>query len=90
MPKDYTITVSDEVNNALVKKASDDGITVQELIDSQLIYYIGCALYDSFPQVAPVNTPGLSIPERIEVYAAGVNSGEAAARAKVDEILASH
>lgn len=84
---DYTITVSDEVNNALIKKAAVDGITPQQVVENQLIYYIGCALYDSFNHAAPINTPGLSIRERIEVYAAGVNSGEQAARAKVDEIL---
>ena len=84
----YTIEVSDEVQAALVKKAKYDGITTQELVEGQLSYYIACALYESFPMNAPVNTPGLVIDERLEVYAVGVNEGELAARAKVDEILA--
>ena len=84
---DYIITVSEEVEKALQKKASVDGITAQELIKKQLDYYIACALYDHFKPSAPVNTPGLTIKERLEVYAVGVNSGEQAARDKVSDIL---
>ena len=89
MSKNYTITVSDEVEAALQKKAAYDGITAKALIQNQLEYYIGCALYADFDPNAPVNTPGLSIKERLEVYAEGVNKGEAAARTKVTSILAS-
>ena len=85
----HTITVSDEVEAALQKKATYDGITVKALIQTQLEYYIGCALYADFDPNALVNCPGLSIKERLEVYAEGVNKDEAAARAKVTEILAS-
>ena len=85
---DYTITLSDEVDAAIIKKAAYDGITPDELIQGQMEYYIGCALYADFDPNAPVNTPGLSIRERLEVYAEGVNNDEAAARAKVTAILA--
>ena len=84
---EHTITVSDEVEKALQKKAQHDGITAQKLIEQQLNYYIGCALYDDFDPNVPINTPGLSIPEKLEVYAVGVNQDESAARAKVTEIL---
>ncbi len=87
MPKNYTITVSDEVEAALKKKAESDNITTQEFIENQLDYYIACALHKQFDPNVPINTPGLSIQERLEVYATGVNDGEAAARAKVTEIL---
>lgn len=87
MPKNYTITVSDEVEKALQKKATYDGITTQELLQGQLEYYISCALYDDFDPNVPINTPGLSIQDRLEVYAVGVNDGEAAARTKVTAIL---
>ncbi len=88
MSKEYTITVSDEVEKALQKKAAYDHITTDELLQHQLEYYIGCALYDSFDPNAPINTPGLSITERLEVYAEGVNKGEDAARVEVTRILA--
>ena len=87
MPKNYTITVSDEVEKALQSKATYDGITTQALIESQLDYYIACALHDSFDPNTPINTPGLSIKDRLEVYAIGTNSGENAARTKVTELL---
>lgn len=89
MSKEYTITVSDEVESALQKKATYDNINTQSLIENQLYYYIACALYDSFPKIHPVNTPGLSIQERLEVYSVGVNGGEQAARDKINEILLS-
>ena len=82
----YTITVTDEVDAALKKKAAIDKITAQELIETQLDYYIGCSLYDSFVTNHPVQAPGLSIKNRLEVYAAGVNGGIEAAWSKVDEI----
>ncbi len=88
MSKDHIITVSDDVEAALQKKATKDGITADELLQNQLEYYIGCALYADFDPNAPINCPGLSITERLEVYAEGVNKDEAAARAKVTEILA--
>ena len=84
---DYIITVSEEVEKALQKKASVDGITAQELIKKQLDYYIACALYDHFDPNVQINTPNLSIKERLEIYAVGVNSGEKAARDKVNMIL---
>jgi len=87
MPNNHTITVSDEVEAALQKKAAADGITVIELLQKQLDYYVGCALYDHFAPNTPINTPGLSIKDRLEVHATGVNSGEDAARAKVIELL---
>ena len=85
----YTLTITDEVNAALEKKAAMDDITPQELLQSQVEYYLGCALYDCMGLNHPINTPGLSIAERLEVYAIGVNEGEKAAHDKVDEILAS-
>lgn len=87
MSKDYTITVSDEVELALQKKASYDGITTQALIEAQLDYYMACALHEHLDPNHPINTPGLSIKDRLEVYAEGINNDENAARAKVTKIL---
>ncbi len=87
MPRVMTINVSDEVDKAIQKKAAADGITEDELIQNQLEYYIACALYRSFPPNTPVNCPGLSITDRLEVYAVMVNDGEEAARQKVRVLL---
>lgn len=87
MTKKYTITVTDEVNAALKKKATEDGITPKELLQGQLEYYVACALYDHFDPNTPINTPGLTIHDRLTVHAVGVEQGENAARAKVLEIL---
>ncbi len=87
MPNPYTITVSLEVEKALKKKSAADGITEDELIQNQLEYYIACALYKSFDPNTPLNTTGLSIHDRLEVYAVLVNDGEAAARQKVRDLL---
>ncbi len=84
---DYTITVSDEVEAALQKKAASDGITTQKLVEYQVDYYMACALHDHLDPNHPVNTPGLSIKNRLEVFAEGVNKGEAAARTKVTLLL---
>ena len=84
---EHIITVSDEVEKALAKKAQDDGISTAALIQKQLEYYIGCALCKHFDPNHAINTPKLSIEERLEVYAEGVNNDESAARAKVTEIL---
>ncbi len=88
MSKDYTHTVSDLVEAALQKKATQDGITTQELLDNQIDYYVACALYDSFPTASPVNAPDCTIQERQEVFAELVVNGEHAARTMVDEIRA--
>ncbi len=88
MPNNYTIIVSDEVDSAIKKKAARDNITPDALIQTQLEYYIGCALYRDFDPNSPVNCPGLTITERLEVYAEGENKDEAAARVKVTSILA--
>jgi hypothetical protein len=87
MSKEYTIIVSDEVEAALQKRAVAKETDTQSLVDEQMKYYIGCSLYDFFDPNAPINTPRLSIEERLEVYAVGVNDGEEAARAKVTDIL---
>jgi len=85
----YTIEVTDEVEAALRKKADTDGITTQKLVEQQMDYYIACSLHDHMNPSAPVNTPGLSIKERLQVYAVGVNEGEQAARDLAASILTS-
>ena len=87
MSKDYTITVSDEVEKALQKKATYDGITSDELLQNQLDYYVACALYNDFDPNSPINTPNLSIKGRLEVFAIYTNNGIEAGRIKVTEIL---
>lgn len=89
MSKDYVYHASDEVETALKKKAAKDDITDDALFQKQMDYYISCALYDDFDPNTPINTPKLSIRERLEVYAEGTNNGIEAARAKVTAILAS-
>ena len=86
MSKNYTIVISDEVESALIHKAEADGITTQELVESQIDYYLACALHDHLDPNHPVNTPGLSIKDRLEVYAIGVNEDEAAARTRITEL----
>jgi len=75
MSKKYTITVTDEVEAALQKVAAKDGITTQEVVEHQLNYYIGCALYENIESEVPLNTPGLGPKERTEAYAIAVNKG---------------
>ena len=87
MPKDYTITVSDEVEAALQKVALVGNITSQAVIEAQLDYYIACSLYDHFRPNSPINTSELSISERLEVYAVMVNSSEQAARDTADALI---
>lgn len=83
----YTITVTDEVSAALAIRAAHDGIMVDELVQNQLTYYIACSLHDFMSPTVPVNTPGLSIAERAQVYAVGVNNGEESARQKVKDLI---
>lgn len=89
MATEYTITVSDEVEEALQAAAAHDSITVQELVEQQLTYYIACALYRFMNPTRPFNTPNLSIQERIEAYAIYINDGEEAAQQYVDGVLSS-
>jgi len=87
MSKKHTIIVSDEVENALKKKALKDGNTVSDLLRNQVDYYVACALYDDLNENDPINTPDLSIKERLEVMAICTNEGIEAGREKVTEIL---
>ena len=88
MSKNHTIAVSDEVEAALIKKSTKDGITVSELLHKQIEYYLACALHDDLDPNNPINTPGFSIRERLEVIAICTNQDIDAGRAKVTEILA--
>ena len=87
MSKNHTITVSDEVEAALQQKSLKDGITVIELLNRQVLYYLACALYDDLDQNDPINTPRLSIVQRLEVIAVATTQGNKKARLKVIEIL---
>ena len=89
MSKNYSVTVSDEVEAALQKKATKDRITVIQLIQNQVEYYLACALFNDLDSNNPINTPLLSIKERLEVMAICTNQGINAGRDKVTEILSS-
>lgn len=79
----HTISVSADIEKALGKKATDDGTTVAKLLQYQVEYYLACALHKHLDPNHPINTPNLSIRDRLEVFAEGVNNGEDAARAMV-------
>lgn len=81
---DYTITVTDEVDAAIKKVAAKDRITAQEVIEKQLLYYVGCALYDFMELTVPLNTPELGPADRAEAYGIAINQGDAAARTFID------
>lgn len=89
MSENHTITVSDEVETALIKKAAHDGITADELLTNQVKYYLACALFNDLDCRNPINTPELSIQERLDVIAVTYNQGFDAGVDKVAEILAS-
>ena len=44
--KTFTITVTDEIGNALEIIAKKDGITSDELVQNQMDYYIKCVVKD--------------------------------------------
>lgn len=87
MSTDHIITVSDEVEKALIKKAEYDGITIKKLLENQVLYYLACALFNDLECGNPINTKELSIKERAEVISVTYNQGFDAGVAKVAEIL---
>jgi len=89
MATQYVYDASDLIQAAMESKALKGGITAQQLFTKKVEYYIACDLYDGMGLNTAINTPGLSIQERLVVFAVGELSGEQAARDKVEEILAS-